>query len=115
RGIHQGARAEFVGGVYGSARLHQAPDQRGIPVPESVEQFLAGRRAPPSAETCSSRQESGQSNSIQSCLLNPACDLHLPMTISTRRFFCRPSGSSLPSGFVLGATGLVAPKPFVAK
>jgi len=31
--------------------------------------------------------------------------------ISTRRFFCRPSGSSLPLGLVFGATGLVSPKP----
>jgi len=34
-------------------------------------------------------------------------------TISTRRFFCRPSGSSEPSGFLLGATGLVSPQPCV--
>src|SRR6185437_16214851 len=34
-------------------------------------------------------------------------------TISTRRFFWRPSGSSEPSGFLLGATGLRAPKPCV--
>jgi hypothetical protein len=37
----------------------------------------------------------------------------LVSTISTRRFFCRPSGSSEPSGFLLGATGLVSPQPRV--
>jgi hypothetical protein len=35
--------------------------------------------------------------------------------ISTRRFFCRPVGSSEPSGFVFDATGFFAPKPCVAK
>lgn len=34
--------------------------------------------------------------------------------ISTLRFFCLPSGSSLPSGVVLGATGFLAPNPRVA-
>ena len=34
-------------------------------------------------------------------------------TTSTRRFFCRPSGLSEPSGFVLGATGRVFPYPLV--
>src|SRR5271156_2135169 len=34
-------------------------------------------------------------------------------TISTRRFFCRPSGSSEPSVFLFGATGLVSPQPWV--
>src|SRR5947209_4017944 len=34
--------------------------------------------------------------------------------ISTGRFFCRPSGSSEPSGFLLGATGFFAPNPCIA-
>src|SRR5579864_6511627 len=34
--------------------------------------------------------------------------------ISTRRFFWRPSGLSAPFGSVLGATGLVLPKPRAA-
>lgn len=33
------------------------------------------------------------------------------MTNSTRRVRCRPSGSSEPSALLLGATGLVSPKP----
>ena len=37
----------------------------------------------------------------------------LVSTISTLRFFCRPSGLSEPSGFLLGATGLVSPQPRV--
>ena len=43
------------------------------------------------------------------------CDLahFFTITISTRRFFCLPSGSSDPSGLVLGATGFLAPKPAV--
>jgi len=39
--------------------------------------------------------------------------LHLANTISTRRFFCLPSGSSDPSGLTFGATGRFAPKPWV--
>src|SRR5439155_14285620 len=35
--------------------------------------------------------------------------------ISTRRFFWRPSGSSLPSGLLFGATGCVSPNPLVLK
>jgi hypothetical protein len=38
---------------------------------------------------------------------------YFEITISTRRFFCRPAGSSLPSGFTFGATGFAAPKPRV--
>ena len=38
---------------------------------------------------------------------------YFEITISTRRFFCRPVGSSLPSGFAFGATGLAGPKPSV--
>ena len=33
----------------------------------------------------------------------------------TRRFNCLPSGSSVPSGFRFGATGLRGPKPTVVK
>src|SRR6266404_246450 len=39
--------------------------------------------------------------------------LYFFIVISTRRFFCRPSGSSEPSGFLFGATGLAAPQPRV--
>src|ERR1035441_4126781 len=39
---------------------------------------------------------------------SPQC---LCRVISTRRFFWRPSGSSLPLGFLFGAIGLVSPKP----
>ncbi len=35
------------------------------------------------------------------------------MVITTRRFFWRPAGSSDPSGFLFGATGLVSPQPRV--
>ena len=35
------------------------------------------------------------------------------MVISTRRFFCRPSGLSLPSGLVFGANGFDSPQPLV--
>src|SRR5271168_2232717 len=37
------------------------------------------------------------------------------MMITTRRFFCRPAGSSDPSGFLFGATGFLGPKPCVVK
>jgi len=39
---------------------------------------------------------------------------HRSMTTSTRRFFCRPSGLSAPSGFVFGATGRFFPYPWMA-
>src|SRR5258706_16052859 len=39
--------------------------------------------------------------------------LHFFTMISTRRFFCRPSGLSLPSRCVLGATGFALPQPLV--
>ena len=35
------------------------------------------------------------------------------IVISTRRFFCRPSGSSAPFGFAFGATGFAAPHPCI--
>jgi hypothetical protein len=35
--------------------------------------------------------------------------------ISTRRFFCLPSGSSEPSGLVFETAGFLAPKPAVEK
>src|SRR5688572_15652854 len=35
----------------------------------------------------------------------------LRTTISTLRFFVRPSGSSAPSGFVFGAIGFALPQP----
>ena len=37
--------------------------------------------------------------------------LFVRMMISTRRFFCRPSGSSLPSGFSFATFGTVSPRP----
>ena len=40
---------------------------------------------------------------------------HFLTTISTRRFFARPSGLSEPSGFLFGAAGRFAPKPSVVK
>src|SRR3954464_9732431 len=45
--------------------------------------------------------------------LNRFAHGYLCIVISTRLFFCRPSGSSDPSGFWFGATGLAAPKPAV--
>jgi hypothetical protein len=38
---------------------------------------------------------------------------YFEITISTRRFFCRPAGSSEPFGLRFGATGFFAPNPSV--
>src|SRR5262245_22839417 len=47
---------------------------------------------------------------FQGCAARSGAGLN---TTSTRRFFWRPCGSSLPSAVVLGATGLVLPKPLI--
>jgi hypothetical protein len=39
---------------------------------------------------------------------------YLRMMISTLRFFCRPAGSSDPSGLVFDVMGFLAPKPWVS-
>ncbi len=56
----------------------------------------------------------GSAPAIAAPFMVRACGYPLVVRVnSTLRFFCRPSGSSDPSGFLFGATGLVSPQPCV--